>query len=253
MEGLLRYFNSLLHVHNDKCINDILWAIYYLTETENDYIEDVVNSVDKVRIKELLLSDNKETQIAAIRVLGNICYISSEFSNEFIQAGCLLALKHIINSANSSTLREACWALSNISAGPSSHIQHLISLGLIITMQNFINGSVENSIKEEALWTIANACEEATKEQLLQMFKDGILKGLFGMIDRKEPKILEIILRALERLLEAGKSMEFNAIVEEWQAIGGMKKIEELQLHENKDIYSMVIRIFENYYQVEEL
>ena len=85
------------------------------------------------------------------------------------------------------------------------------------------------------------------------MFKDGILKGLFAMIDRKEPKILEIILRALERLLEAGKSMEFNAIVEEWQAIGGMKKIEELQLHENKDIYSMVIRIFENYYQVEEL
>eukprot|EP00826_Nyctotherus_ovalis_P039365 TRINITY_DN3784_c0_g1_i16.p1 TRINITY_DN3784_c0_g1~~TRINITY_DN3784_c0_g1_i16.p1 ORF type:complete len:256 (+),score=64.29 TRINITY_DN3784_c0_g1_i16:291-1058(+) len=252
MERLFKYFNGILNTQNDSAQNDILRALFNLIHANVPYLDQLMQSIKARRIVQLILSEKTETQIGAIRVIGELCGVSDTFIDKFVEGGCLPVLRHVaVRKGEVWAAREACWALSNIAFSTTVHVQQLIGAGVVKAMQGIVNEDYDSKIKEEAIWTLTNVCFVGNSVQLQYLMNEGILSELAFMIDKVSPKLLKQVLEAVEKLLRLGSVSKVNKVADEWMAIGGVEKMERLQEHANGEIANLVLTVLERYYQLE--
>jgi len=253
MEKAYKCFDSLLNSQQDEIIKEILLALYYLTAADAPYLELLMKNIKLKTIVQLVFNENKKIQVCAIKIIGNLCYTSNEFIDKFIANGCLSMLKFVATKKPTevSVAREACWALSNIAFGSPTHIQQLIGAGVLKAMQKILNENYDNTIKEEALWVLANACMAGNNTQALYLVNEGILSEFTLMLDKAAATTLNHLLVVIDKILGLGSTGKVNKIADEWMTIGGVEKMEKLQEHENERIYNQVVTILEKHYQLE--
>ena len=62
-----------------------------------------------------------------------------------------------------------------------------------------------------------------------------------------------MVLNAIGHILEVGESeMEENKLATQFEKIGGVRKLEGLQHHENIKMYTIVVEIMAKYYDMQE-
>lgn len=255
MECLILNFTNLIYIKDDGIIHDILWAIVLLMENDPLYIENIVDNVNMKRVIELLEFGNPKQKVACLRIIGTATCHSDVATEDLVALDCLKPLKKILlnNDGSSNPLiKEACWVISNIAVENIRAIQVLISLDIIKLLCNLVIGFSAFSVKQEAVWAISNACTSANDIQIWQMVNDGILSAFLVMLDEKEANCTITVLEAIKRVLEVGQQTEDNKIAEEWKLLGGLEKLEELQLCKNTRIYELVIKILEDNYELTE-
>ena len=83
-----------------------------------------------------------------------------------------------------------------------------------------------------------------------------LLQPLVNLLDSNDSKIVEINLQSIKNILNIGdQSFEIhqdNIFLCELEKLGGTKKLENLQLHKNKEVYTKALSILENYYEIED-
>jgi hypothetical protein len=73
------------------------------------------------------------------------------------------------------------------------------------------------------------------------------------MLDSQDPTLLRILLQAISRLLKCAEiEGEANILAERVDCLGGLTKLEALQLHPNEDIYDAVAHILTKYFHTEQ-
>lgn len=89
--------------------------------------------------------------------------------------------------------------------------------------------------------------------QAWQLIKEGVVAAFAQMLGRKDPALAIGVLEALDRLHLLGERSagedERNPIAEEFCQVGGMARLEELQMPDNTLLYKAVIRLLEGYYE----
>lgn len=101
------------------------------------------------------------------------------------------------------------------------------------------------------MWAVANICFNAKKPIALKAIEEGGLEVIKEYLGSTDVHLTATLLRSLENLFERCADGE-NKAVEKFEAVGGMKVLELLQLNPNVAIYKMVIGIFAKYVQCEE-
>ncbi|KDP23371.1 hypothetical protein JCGZ_23204 [Jatropha curcas] len=255
----LPILRQLIHLNDEEVLTDACWALSYLSDGPNDKIQAVIEADVCPRLVELLLHPSPTVLIPALRTVGNIVTgddVQTQFVIDNQALPCLYQL--LMQNHKKSIKKEACWTISNITAGNRTQIQAVIEANIILSLVHLLQHA-EFDIKKEAAWAISNATSGGSHEQIQFLVNQGCIKPLCDLLICPDPRIVTVCLEGLENILkvgEADKEMGLNGGINLYAQMidecDGLDKIENLQTHDNHEIYEKAVKILERYWAEEE-
>lgn len=249
----------LIHSNDEEVLTDACWALSYLSDGTNDKIQAVIEAGVCPRLIELLLHSSPSVLIPALRTVGNIVTgddIQTQVMIDHNALPCLLNL--LTQNYKKSIKKEACWTVSNITAGNRNQIQNVINSGIIAPLVHLLQNA-EFDIKKEAAWAISNATSGGNHDQIKFLVSQGCIKPLCDLLVCPDPRIVTVCLEGLENILkigeadkDLGKTDGVNVYAQLIDEAEGLEKIENLQSHDNTEIYEKAVKILETYWLEEE-
>ncbi|XP_047044607.1 importin subunit alpha-1b [Lolium rigidum] len=254
----LSALQRLIHSQDEEVLTDACWALSYLSDGTNDKIQSVIDSGVFPRLVELLTHPSASVLIPALRTVGNIV------TGDDLQTQCVIdhqALPCLLNllttNHKKSIKKEACWTISNITAGNRDQIQAVINANIIAPLVHLLQGA-EFDIKKEAAWAISNATSGGTHDQIKFLVAQGCIKPLCDLLICPDPRIVTVCLEGLENILKVGEAEknlgagDVNNYAQMIDDAEGLEKIENLQSHDNTEIYEKAVKMLESYWLEEE-
>ncbi|KAK2638534.1 hypothetical protein Ddye_026329 [Dipteronia dyeriana] len=246
---------QLIHSNDEEVLTDACWALSYLSDGTNDKIQAVIEAGVCPRLVEFLTHPSPSVLIPALRTVGNIV------TGDDLQTQCIIShqalpclLNLLTNNYKKSIKKEACWTISNITAGNKEQIHAVIEANIIGPLIHLLQNA-EFDIKKEAAWAISNATSGGTHEQIKYLVSQGCIKPLCDLLICPDPRIVTVCLEGLENILKAGEADRnlgntggVNLYAQMIDDAEGLEKIENLQSHDNTEIYEKAVKILETYW-----
>jgi HEAT repeat protein len=247
--------SKLIYSSDQEVLTDACWALSYLSDGSNDRIQAVVESGVCARLVELLMHPSPSVQTPALRTVGNVVTGDDLQTQVVINCGVLPMLQSLLQSPKKSIRKEACWTISNITAGNRDQIQCVIEDHLVQPLVDVLSEE-DFDIKKEAAWAISNATSGGTAEQINFLVTRGCIRPLCDLLACPDAKVVTVALEGLENILKTGKAEAEqtgaeNLYVTHVQEGGGLYKLEDLQRHDDIDIYNKSIHMLETYFDIE--
>lgn len=132
--------------------------------------------------------------------------------------------------------------------------QAVIEANLILPLIQLLRHPDLN-VKKEAAWAISNATTGGHPEQIQFLAIKGCVKPLCDLLKCPDPEIVTVCLEGLDNILavgEADKAMGKhngnNIYAQLIDDCDGLDKIENLQTHDNNEIYEKAVKILTRYW-----
>lgn len=238
--------------HSDvNILVDTVWALSYLTDGGNDQIQMVIDSGIVPHLVPLLSHKEVKVQTAAIRATGNIVTGSDEQTQVVLNCNALSHFPNLLTHSKEKICKEAVWFLSNVTAGNQNQVQAVIDAELLpAIILNLSKGEFQT--QKEAAWAISNLTISGNKEQVMKLIEEGVIQPLCNLLSCKDPQVVQVVLDGLNNMLKiAGPPPQVEHIATMIEECGGVDKIEQLQNHENIEIYKLAYEIIEQYFSEE--
>ncbi|KAK9920008.1 hypothetical protein M0R45_028575 [Rubus argutus] len=255
----LPVLQQLIYLNDEEVLTDACWALSYLSDGPNDKIQAVIEAGVCQRLVELLLHPSPTVLIPALRTVGNIVTGDDSQTQFVIENGVLPCLNQLLNQNHKKSIKkEACWTISNITAGNKAQIRAVIDAQIILPLVQLLQHA-EFDIKKEAAWAISNATSGGSHEQIQFLVAEGCIKPLCDLLICPDPRIVTVCLEGLENILKVGEADKemganngINLYAQMIDEFDGLEKIENLQTHDNNEIYEKAVKILERYWSEEE-
>ncbi|CAK9315043.1 unnamed protein product [Citrullus colocynthis] len=255
----LPVLRQLIHLNDEEVLTDACWALSYLSDGPNEKIQAVIEAGVCPRLVELLLHQSPSVLVPALRTVGNIVTGDDAQTQFVIDNQVLPNLYQLLTQNHKKSIKkEACWTISNITAGNRAQIQAVIEANIILPLVHLLQHA-EFDIKKEAGWAISNATSGGSHQQIQFLVTQGCIKPLCDLLTCPDPRIVTVCLEGLDNILkvgEADKDMGMNGGINIYaQAIDeceGLDKIENLQSHDNNEIYEKAVKMLERYWAEED-
>lgn len=243
---------SLLSNPDKEVLMDACWALSYLSDGDDARIACVVAANAVPALVELLRHESSSVITPALRTVGNIVSGSDVQTQAVIDAGGLQALLPLLDNAKKTVRKECCWALSNIAAGTKAQIGILCRAPSILekVVEQLTTG--EWDVKKEAAWVVSNVATGGSPEDVRLLITAGCLPPICDLMKTADAKIVMVALDAVDAILKHGGEGENNEYANLVDESGGLDNIEDLQEHENVDIYDKAVQLIEKYFGEEE-
>jgi len=245
----------LVHSIDDEVLTDACWALSYLSDGPNERIQAIIETGIARRMVELLLHSSYSVQTPALRMVGNIVTGDDVQTQMIINVSVLPCLLALLNSPRKGIRKEACWTISNITAGNRAQVQAVIDAQIIPRLVNMLQTS-DFDIKKEAAWALSNATSCGSPDQIRHLVECGVIEPMCELLVNPDTRIILVGLEALENILRVGekdaKVTGINQYATAIEECHGLDKLEQLQNHQNQEIYEKSVSILENYFSAEE-
>ena len=246
----------LLHSNDEEVLTDACWALSYLSDGTNDKIQAVIEAGVCRRLVELLSSKQASVLIPALRTVGNIVTGDDYQTQIVINCQALPSLLALLTGDHKKSIKkEACWTVSNITAGNKDQIQAIVQANIVPPLI-YLLAHAEFDIKKEAAWAVSNATSGGTHQQISYLVEQGAIKPLCDLIVCSDARIVTVALEGLENILKVGEALRADGAPNQYAQFideaEGLEKIENLQNHNNNDIYDKAVKIMEEYFGLED-
>jgi importin subunit alpha-1 len=243
--------SRLLYSADNDVLMDACWALLFITDADTSRASRLLSEGIGPQIVSLLKHPSYAVQMPALRVVGNILFGDEEPTQSLMNLNVLSGLEHLLKCDNKKLRKEACWSLSNIGAGNRTQIQALLDYTSIMEMLFEYAEHADYATKLEAVYVICNAINGGTLDQIRQIVGMGAISILALHLDHEDDKALDVILAAVDHLLDAGiKDIKvpeayYTELLDE---AGGLEKLEDLHSHHSEDIYKTSNTILKKYW-----
>uniref|UniRef100_A0A1I8H0S8 Importin subunit alpha n=1 Tax=Macrostomum lignano TaxID=282301 RepID=A0A1I8H0S8_9PLAT len=194
----------------------------------------------------LLAHADVKVQTAALRAVGNIVTGTDEQTQTVINHSALSFFPALLTHSKEKINKEAVWFLSNITAGNQAQVQAVIDHGLIpLIVHHLDKGDFQT--QKEAAWAVSNLTISGNPQQIGCVVQAGVISPLCNMLTVKDTQVVQVVLDGLSNILKAADSA-VGIVCEMIEECGGLDKIEQLQEHDNEEIYRLSFGIIEKYF-----
>jgi importin subunit alpha-1 len=244
----------LLQTSDTELLTDVLWAFSYVSDGNDANIQAVLQTGAAPRLIELLSNPSYTIQTPALRAVGNIVTGNDSQTQVMLDLGLLAPLYKLLQSQRKAIRKEAAWTISNITAGNASQTQMVINASIFPLLAGLLN-SGEFDVKKEVMYAITNATTWKVAKQIRHIVDSGCVRPMIELFTAPDPKIVMVALDGIENILLVGAKVSkdgtnpYAPIVEENE---GIDRLEELQSHENNDVYQRAVKLLESYFQASE-
>ena len=143
--------------NDQETIVDATWALSYISDGDNNRIQEVVNLNLIPSFVKMLNSDITQIIVPALRTLGNIVSGSDSQTQTVVEANVLPALVTLLSHSKKNIRKESCWMLSNIAAGSANQLAQLVGTpNLISKVLTQMSTAAEWDVRKEAVWVVSN-------------------------------------------------------------------------------------------------
>ncbi|VDO09685.1 unnamed protein product [Rodentolepis nana] len=235
-------------VGSEDIIIDTAWAISYITDCGDMYIDDILGSGCVPRLIRCLGTDIPRLVSPALRSLGNLILGTDEQTQRVLDCGLLEHVAQVLVNGKSTIVKESCWLLSNVTAGTKHQIQMVIEAGIVPMLLKWIREG-DFRVQREACWAISNIAIGGSPEQQAILLNLGIFNALSDLLKVSDAKLVSLVLEVIKKLFETAEENDQleNCCValEESEALSN---IENLQEHENNEIYKSAYEFISKYF-----
>jgi len=255
----LRTLADLIYSKDHEVLTDACWALSYLSDDtgpENQKIQAVIEAGVCRRLVELLMHRSDNVKTPALRTVGNIVTGDDLQTQVILNCSALPCLRSLLSHPKKSIRKETCWTISNITAGNVRQIGLVKDANIIPSLVDILRRA-EFDIKKEAAWAISNATCGGSEDQIRYLVQQAVTDPLCQLFKAPDPKIIMVALEGIENILRVGvvdapKYNGVNKYAEFVEECGGLDLIEELQRHENEEIYNKAVNILQIYFDSQE-
>uniref|UniRef100_A0A672MCM7 Importin subunit alpha n=1 Tax=Sinocyclocheilus grahami TaxID=75366 RepID=A0A672MCM7_SINGR len=237
----------LIHHTDVNILVDTVWALSYLTDAGNEQIQMVIDSGIVPYLVPLLSHQEVKVQTAALRAVGNIVTGTDEQTQVVLNCDALghfpALLTHPKEKINKVTIA------INVQTALQIVFRHYVVLALLL----FLNGySGDFGTQKEAAWAISNLTISGRKDQVAYLIQQQVVPPFCNLLTVKDAQVVQVVLDGLSNILKMADD-EAETIANLIEECGGLEKIEQLQNHENEDIYKLAYEIIDQFFSSDDI
>ncbi|KAH0512196.1 Importin subunit alpha-3, partial [Microtus ochrogaster] len=225
---------------------DTVWALSYLTDAGNEQIQMVIDSGIVPHLVPLLSHQEVKVQTAALRAVGNIVTGTDEQTQVVLNCDALSHFPALLTHPKEKINKEAVWFLSNITAGNQQQVQAVIDANLVPMIIHLLDKG-DFGTQKEAAWAISNLTISGRKDQVAYLIQQNVIPPFCNLLTVKDAQVVQVVLDGLSNILKMAED-EAETIANLIEECGGLEKIEQLQNHENEDIYKLAYEIIDQFF-----
>lgn len=243
----------LLYSADNDVLTDAAWTLLFITDSGPTHAARIMAEGLGPQLVSLLKHPSYAVQMPVLRVVGNILFGDENQTQALINLKVISGIEHLMKSDNPRLRKEATWGISNITAGNSSQIQTVIEnselMHLIVDLAQY----AESSTKQEAIYTLCNAVNGGTFEQIRILVQNfGVLHVLCTYLDYHQEQELATIMTAVDNILIAGSKdpkVAEDAYIQIVEQTSGLDKLEDLHSHDSEAIWKQAAEIIKRHWQ----
>uniref|UniRef100_A0A8B9LF22 Importin subunit alpha n=1 Tax=Astyanax mexicanus TaxID=7994 RepID=A0A8B9LF22_ASTMX len=241
----------LIHHTDVNILVDTVWALSYLTDAGNEQIQMVIDSGIVPHLVPLLSHQEVKVQTAALRAVGNIVTGTDEQTQVVLNCDALGHFPALLTHPKEKINKEAVWFLSNITAGNQQQVQAVIDANLV-PMIILLLDKGDFGTQKEAAWAISNLTISGRKDQVAYLIQQQVIPPFCNLLTVKDAQVVQVVLDGLSNILKMADD-EAETIANLIEECGGLEKIEQLQNHENEDIYKLAYEIIDQFFSSDDI
>uniref|UniRef100_A0A673B6U0 Importin subunit alpha n=1 Tax=Sphaeramia orbicularis TaxID=375764 RepID=A0A673B6U0_9TELE len=229
----------LIHHTDVSILVDTVWALSYLTDAGNEQIQMVIDSGIVPHLVPLLSHQEVKVQVWTNKVDSAVeDYINRVLFNSSHPQSKLLHM-------------EAVWFLSNITAGNQQQVQAVIDAKLVPMIIHLLDKG-DFGTQKEAAWAISNLTISGRKDQVAHLIEMQVIPPFCNLLTVKDAQVVQVVLDGLSNILKMADD-EAETIANLIEECGGLEKVEQLQNHENEDIYKLAYEIIDQFFSSDDI
>ncbi|KAM6159658.1 importin subunit alpha-3 [Erethizon dorsatum] len=241
----------LIHHTDVNILVDTVWALSYLTDAGNEQIQMVIDSGIVPHLVPLLSHQEVKVQTAALRAVGNIVTGTDEQTQVVLNCDALSHFPALLTHPKEKINKEAVWFLSNITAGNQQQVQAVIDANLVPMIIHLLDKG-DFGTQKEAAWAISNLTISGRKDQVAYLIQQNVIPPFCNLLTVKDAQVVQVVLDGLSNILKMAED-EAETIASLIEECGGLEKIEQLQNHENEDIYKLAYEIIDQFFSSDDI
>uniref|UniRef100_A0A2K6UUJ5 Importin subunit alpha n=1 Tax=Saimiri boliviensis boliviensis TaxID=39432 RepID=A0A2K6UUJ5_SAIBB len=237
----------LIHHTDVNILVDTVWALSYLTDAGNEQIQMVIDSGIVPHLVPLLSHQEVKVQTAALRAVGNIVTGTDEQTQVVLNCDALSHFPALLTHPKEKINKEAVWFLSNITAGNQQQVQAVIDANLVPMIIHLLD-----KITWHTQFTYIALFYVVFILQVAYLIQQNVIPPFCNLLTVKDAQVVQVVLDGLSNILKMAED-EAETIGNLIEECGGLEKIEQLQNHENEDIYKLAYEIIDQFFSSDDI
>uniref|UniRef100_A0AAX7VWF4 Importin subunit alpha n=1 Tax=Astatotilapia calliptera TaxID=8154 RepID=A0AAX7VWF4_ASTCA len=198
-----------------------------------------------------VLIHHTDVSTAALRAVGNIVTGTDEQTQVVLNCDALSHFPALLTHPKEKINKEAVWFLSNITAGNQQQVQAVIDAKLVPMIIHLLDKG-DFGTQKEAAWAISNLTISGRKDQVAHLIEKQVIPPFCNLLTVKDAQVVQVVLDGLSNILKMADD-EAETIANLIEECGGLEKVEQLQNHENEDIYKLAYEIIDQFFSSDDI
>uniref|UniRef100_A0AAQ6IHG2 IMA3 protein n=1 Tax=Anabas testudineus TaxID=64144 RepID=A0AAQ6IHG2_ANATE len=246
----------LIHHTDVSILVDTVWALSYLTDAGNEQIQMVIDSGIVPHLVPLLSHQEVKVQTAALRAVGNIVTGTDEQTQVVLNCDALSHFPALLTHPKEKINKEAVWFLSNITAGNQQQVQAVIDAKLVPMIIHLLDKVCIHPLfmlcVKHVRLLVHSISLSLCHLQVAHLIEKQVIPPFCNLLTVKDAQVVQVVLDGLSNILKMADD-EAETIANLIEECGGLEKVEQLQNHENEDIYKLAYEIIDQFFSSDDI